>query len=252
MRRNSLQPVADVLKSVGWFVPPYVSVGLLETIAHAITQAQGNFNEENLERVLGFIYTPDRLSSMALYRYPNVPVVDLYERTISEAIWAHYSGLRHVAVGGLIPVVEGIGREMARQRGIRSDGGIKMVFRDLFTQAQNDVVQRRIGATQEIVDMLDAFLHFLKEYFFKDSQLYPLFDKTNRHGIVHGAYKDADYGRPINFYKAISAVDILTFVSMLQAAKMSGFAPELTAESRELAERYRQLEQAPFSRDSSM
>jgi hypothetical protein len=106
------------------------------------------------------------------------------------------------------------------------------------------VVQRRIGATQEIVDMLDAFLHFLREYFFRDSQLYPLLDKTNRHGILHGAYKDADYGRPMNFYKAISAVDILTFVSMLQTAKMSGFAPDLTAESRALEERYRQLEQA--------
>ena len=247
MQRNPLKPVADVLKSVGWFVPPYVSVGLLETIAHTITQAQGNFTEDDLERVLGFIYTPDRLSSMAVSRYPQIPVVDLYQKTIAEAIWAHFSGLRHVAVGGLIPVVEGIGREMARQRGMKSDGGIKTVFRDLFTQAKDDVVQRRIGATQEIVDMLDAFLHFLREYFFKDSQLYPLLDKTNRHGILHGAYKDADYGRPMNFYKAISAVDILTFVSMLQTAKRSGFAPDLTSESRALAERYRQLEQASFS-----
>jgi hypothetical protein len=155
---------------------------------------------------------------------------------------AHFSGLRHVAVGGLIPVVEGIGRELARQRGLKSDGGIKTVFSDLFAQAKDDVVTRKIGATQEIVDVLDAFLHFLKEYFFKDSQLYPLLDKTNRHGILHGAYKDADYGRPINFYKAISAVDILTFVSMLQTTKMSGFVPNWTDASRALAERYRQLQ----------
>ncbi|MES2390915.1 MAG: hypothetical protein V4555_04695 [Acidobacteriota bacterium] len=244
MRTHSLQPAADVLKSVGWFVPPYVSVGLLETVAQNITQAQGQFTVDDLERVLAFIYTPDRLSSMVVSRYPQIPVVELYQETIAEAILAHFSGLRHVAVGGLIPVVEGIGREMARRRGLKSDGGIKTVFRDLFTQAKDDVVQRRIGATQEIVDMLDAFLHFLKEYFFKDSQLYPLLDKTNRHGILHGAYKDGDYGRPINFYKTISAVDILTFVSMLQTTKMSGFAPDLTAESRTLAERYRQLQQA--------
>jgi len=247
MQRNSLQPVADVLKSVGWFVPPYVSVGLLETVAQTITRAQGQFTEDDLERVLAFIYTPDRLSSMVVSRYPHIPVVDLYQETIAEAIWAHFSGLRHVAVGGLIPVVEGIGREMAQQRSLKAEGGIKTVFRDLFIQAKNDVVQRRIGATQEIVDMLDAFLHFLEEYFFKDSQLYPLLDKTNRHGILHGAYKDADYGRPMNFYKAISAVDILTFVAMLQTAKMSGFAPDLTAESRALAERYRQLQQASIS-----
>jgi hypothetical protein len=243
MRTHSLQPVADVLKSVGWFVPPYVSVGLLETVAQNITRAQEQFTVDDLEQVLAFIYTPDRLSSMVVSRYPQIPVVVLYQETIAEAILAHFSGLRHVAVGGLIPVVEGIGREMARQRGLKSDGGIKTVFRDLFIQAKDDVARRRIGATQEIVDIVDAFLHFLKEYFFKDSQLYPLLDKTNRHGILHGAYKDADYGRPINFYKAISAVDILTFVSMLQTAKMSGFAPDLTPESRALAERYRQLQQ---------
>jgi hypothetical protein len=89
MQRNPLKPVADVLKSVGWFVPPYVSVGLLETIAHTITQAQGNFTEDDLERMLGFIYTPDRLSSMVVSRYPQIPVVDLYQKTIAEAIWAH-------------------------------------------------------------------------------------------------------------------------------------------------------------------
>lgn len=244
MQRNSSQAVADVLKGVGWFVPPYVSEGLLETVAKAITQSSGKFTEDDLERVLAFIYTPDRLSSMVVSRYPKTPVVDMYRQTIAEAIWAHFSGLRHVAVGGLIPVVEGIGRELARQRGIKADGGIKTVFDDLFTQAKDDVVQRRIGATQEIADMLDAFLHFLKEYFFKDSRLYPLLDKTNRHGVLHGAYKDADYGRPMNFYKVISAVDILTFVSTLQTPKKSGFAPKMTAESRSLTERYQRLEQA--------
>ena len=244
VKAYSLQPVADVLKSVGWFVPPCVSVGLLETVAQRITQAQGQFTENDLERILAFIYTPTRLSSMVVVRYPQIPVVSLYQETIAEAISTHFAGLRHVAVGGLIPVVEGIGRELARQRGLKADGGIKTVFRDLFTEAKEDVVKRRIGETQEIVDMLDAFLHFFKEYFFKDSQLYPLLDKTNRHGILHGAYKDADYGRPINFYKAVSAVDILTFVSMLQTKKMSGFAPELTAESRTLAERYQQYQEA--------
>jgi hypothetical protein len=49
-------------------------------------------------------------------------VVNLYQETIAEAILAHFSGLRHVAVGGLILVVEGIGRELARQRGLTADG----------------------------------------------------------------------------------------------------------------------------------
>jgi hypothetical protein len=243
MKKQSLQTVADALTGVGWFVPPYISVGLLETVSDRIVQAQGKFSEDDLERVLAFIYTPDRMSSMVVSRYPQYPVVSLYQETIAEAITAHFSGLRHVAVGGLMPVVEGIGRGLARQRGLKSDARVKTVFEELLTHARNDVVRRNIGATQEIADMLDAFLHFLKKYFFEDSRLYPLLDKTNRHGILHGAYKDADYGRPVNFYKAISAVDILTFVSMLQTAKMSGFAPDRTTESSALAERYLQLEE---------
>jgi hypothetical protein len=118
---------------------------------------------------------------------------------------------------------------------------VKVVFRDLLMNAKDDALSRNIGATQEIVDMLDAFLHFLKEYFFQDSRLYPLLDKTNRPGVLHGAYRDADYGKPIN----ISAIDILTFVSMLKTQKMSGFAPSETVESKALAERYRLMQSAP-------
>jgi hypothetical protein len=44
-----------------------------------------------------------------------------------------------------------------------------------------------------------------------NSQKYPLEDKTNRHGILHGTYTDNDYGFPINYYKIISAIDFLCF-----------------------------------------
>lgn len=243
MERNRLKQVGQILNGIGWFVPPYVSVGLLETVAARVTGTLRPFSEDDLEKVLGFIYTPDRLASMVVGRYREMPVIEIYQETIGEAISAHFSGLRHVAVGGLIPVVEGIGRELARQRGLKADGPVKTVFRDVLIEAKDDAIKRRIGATQEIVDMLDAFLHFLKEYFFKDSALYPLLDKTNRHGIVHGAYKDTDYGSPLNFYKTISAVDILTFVSMLRTSKMSGFLPDHTEESKALVARYLQLEQ---------
>jgi hypothetical protein len=238
----SLRAESDALTSVGWFLPPYTSVGVLRDIARSITEAQGRFAEEDLERILARLYTPYRIASMVVSRYPIMPVIELYRETIAEAVYAHFAGLRHVSVGGLLPIIEGIGRELASQRGLNADGYVKSVFEQLLSDAKEDVVQRRIGATQEIVDMLHAFLTFLKHYFFEDSRLYPLLDGTNRHGILHGAYKDADYGRPINFYKVIGAVEILTFVSMLRTAKMSGFPPEMTPESRALAEGYLQAE----------
>src|ERR1700722_16886436 len=112
MQTNRLNQVGKILNSVGWFVPPYFGVGQLETVAHRITRSQGSFDEDDLERVLAFLYTPDRLASMVVSRYSQIPVVELYRETIAEAVWAHFSGLRHVAVGGLMPVVEGVGREL--------------------------------------------------------------------------------------------------------------------------------------------
>jgi hypothetical protein len=55
-----------------------------------------------------------------------------------------------------------------------------------------------MGASDEIESM---FVFFVKKYMYVDSSSYPLVDKTNRHGIAHGAYVDADYGRPLNFFK---------------------------------------------------
>jgi hypothetical protein len=179
---------------------------------------------------------------MVLNRYSEVPVVDLYQRTIAEGVAAHFSGLHHVAVGGLMPVVEGIGRELSRLRGLKQNAHIKTLFTKLLANAKEDVWARKIGSTQEIDDMLTGFLKFLKSCFFEDSAVYPLLDKTNRHGILHGACRDSDYGRPINFYKTISAVDILTFVSTLNTTKMSGFVPDHTPESRALAKRYGELQ----------
>jgi hypothetical protein len=229
------------MTSIGWFMPPYGNQGQLDIVSREINNANYRVDESEIERVLGFFYTPDRLASMALNMYTQIPVVDLYKRTIAESVAAHFCGLPHVAVSGLMPIIEGAGRELARLRGLKHEGSVKAVFIELIDNAKEDAWARKIGNTKEIDEMLTGCRDFLTRYFFENSALYPLLDKTNRHGVLHGAYRDPDYGRPINFYKTISAVDILTFISMLQTTKMTGFVPEHTAESRVLAERYREL-----------
>jgi hypothetical protein len=241
-RPGRYDAVVKAMTSIGWFMPPYGNQGQLDIVSREINDANGRFDEAVVERVLGFFYTPDRLASMVMNLYAQMPVVDLYKITIAEAVAAHFSGLHHVSVAGLMPVVEGAGRELARSRGLKHEGSVKVVFTELITNAKEDAWARKIGATQEIDDMLTGSLDFLTKYFFENSTLYPLLDRTNRHGILHGAYRDSDYGRPINFYKTISTVDILTFVSMLQTKKMTGFVPVHTAESRALAEQYCQLQ----------
>jgi hypothetical protein len=243
--------VPKALDSIGWFVPPYVGVSILETVSRQIIAAKGRFDDGRVEQFLAHLYGPDRLASMVVDRYSKTDVVDLYQKTIAEAVAAHFSNFHHIAVAGLMPVVEGIGRELSRLRGLtlgqNPQSHVKDMFTELLTEAKRDAWNKKIGKTQEIDDMLTGSLNFLTKYFFEKSSRYPATDNTNRPGILHGAFRDADYGRPINFYKTISAVDILTFVSMLRMPKMSGFVPPNTPEATALAERFEEMQKAsPF------
>jgi hypothetical protein len=82
--------------------------------------------------------------------------------------------------------------------------------------------------------MLDSFAEFSKKHLYIHSDRYPLDDNTNRHGILHGEYADADYGLPINFYKAIAAIDFMCFVSGFTAL-LPCLAPDPTERSKALA-----------------
>ena len=222
--------------SVGWFIPPYIQMGVLSPIAAEIAARAGQYDQNDLEQTLAQLYEPHGLAAMVMHRYPTTPVIKDYRETIAEAIEAHFFGLNHVAIGGLVPVIEGAGRQFARQRGITATG-IKAAFTALAEDCKQESASKRIGATDEIASMMDSFTFFVKSYLYVDSSLYPLVDKTNRHGITHGAYSDADYGRPLNFYKAIAAIDFLTFVAGFRTP-MSIFAPDETEASLKLAAYY--------------
>ena len=50
------------LNSVGWFVPPYFSSGLLDTVALTIARRNGDFTQADLEVVLAGVYDAERLA----------------------------------------------------------------------------------------------------------------------------------------------------------------------------------------------
>lgn len=239
MNPRNLGSIKEKLNSVGWFIPPYVSVGFLEDLALQIDRSPNGFSQDALEHALSLIYDAERLASMVLYRYPTTPVIAAYTETISESIRAHFLSLRHVAVGGLIPVVEGAGRRLLVDRGLPAERGIKAAF--LLLASKEDVIKRRIGAVDEIVDMFDSFTEFIQNYFYAPSHAYLLADGTNRHAIAHGAYADSEYGRPLNFYKTIASVDFLAFISSLNTPRASRFAPNKTTASAQLAAEYHAL-----------
>jgi len=226
-----------IFNGVGWFIPPYVRIGYLMDIIQDVIQNE----QTNLEQLLSHIYNADGLSAMVVDRYPFVPIISDYSQIISESIKAHFLGLHHVAVSGLIPVVEGAARKIAESKGIKEEY-IKQVFIKLSEHTKNDVIENQLGMVSEIVPMLESFNNFATTNLYINSKKYPFDDNTNRHGILHGRYGDEDYGSPLNFYKAIGSIDFLCFIVSIRAP-ISFFAPDTTIKSQQLSKMYEVLQE---------
>jgi hypothetical protein len=224
---------------VGWFIPPYMQLGILNKIASEIAVAGDQFSQKDLEGALARLYEPEGLAAMVLHRYSRAPVIQDYQVTIREAIEAHFMGLDHIAIGGLAPVIEGAGRRLAAERNLPTRS-VRDVFAALAADCKQESATRNLGAPDEIASMMDSFSAFACQSFFADSRTYPFDDGTNRHGIAHGAYSDADYGNPVNFYKTIAAVDFLTLVVSFRTA-LSWLGPSQSPASMRLAAYYRRL-----------
>jgi hypothetical protein len=225
---GNLKGFETEFSKIGFFIPPFVNFGTLSEIVQGLSQT-------HIESALKKIYTPGHLAAMVVARYPQTPVVQQYKIIISESIEAHFLGLNHVAVAGLVPVIEGTARQLHELFGLGSARKLELkpMLTALLGYAKKETNRLKLGAYEEVESMLDAFDHYLKRYLYAGSDRYSLADKTNRHGITHGSYTDIDYGRPLNFYKVIGAVDVLCLI-----AKFQPFPPRDTPESLALAMYY--------------
>ncbi|MDR0234294.1 MAG: hypothetical protein LBI31_05785 [Zoogloeaceae bacterium] len=234
---STLDHFKTSFNSVGWFIPPYVTFGFQSHLSKLISAKEGTFSQRDLEAWLSIIYSPENLAAMVSERYTVTPYVNDYKIIIAEAVEAHFLGLNHIAVSCLMPVIEGAGKKLANSRNVPWTS-ITTVFENLANDCKADALNNNIGAVGEILSMMDSFIDFTKNHLYINSNNYTLQDNTNRHGILHGAFADADYGEPINFYKAIAAVDFLCFVSAFRAS-ISWFAPSSTERSRKLSDYYK-------------
>ncbi|QUM87233.1 hypothetical protein HWV02_13590 [Moritella sp. 28] len=229
----------DLFISVGWFIPSHSTMGYISAIAKEINKSE----QPDIEPYLKNLYSSVNQAAMVTERYPVVPYICEYKDIISESIEAHFLGLNYAAVATLMPVVEGVGNMLVDEWGVErkfSNGrnkGIRTLFSDLAHKCREHMINNNLGIVREIVPALEAFEHYLKNNFYISSSKYPFEDKTNRHGILHGAFKDADYGVPMNFYKTIGAVEFLCFIISIKEP-ISFFAPPPTEKSYQLAKYY--------------
>lgn len=85
---SNLDHFKTPFNSVGWFIPPYVTLGYLSLLAKEIYVKGTTFNQKDLEAALSLIYSADNLATMATERYPITPFINEYKEIISESIQA--------------------------------------------------------------------------------------------------------------------------------------------------------------------
>ena len=213
---GSLDSWSTKFNTVGWFIPPYTIMQNHSDVMSEMTTKGNNFTQVDLESLLARIYTAEKLSTLVLQTYPNTDFIKDYASALSDGIESHFIGLNYSAVSTILPVIEGVARKLAEKRGVHHDY-IKQCIENVATDIKNHAVSNQLGAFEEIESMIDSFINFSKSNLYISSVKYPQSDKTNRHGILHGAYDDSDFGSPINFYKAIGCINVLCFLSAIDS-----------------------------------
>lgn len=237
--RVNLSEYERTFVNIGWFIPPYVPLAQIINAAEKLKNIQSIDHQNMLEIALKDMYWPERLAAMSIHRYTETPVLMLYKNIISESIEAHYLGLDHIAVSGLLPVIEGAARLLAKDRNIEFKG-VRTLFKVLCDDCKKQALNEQIGAIDEICSMMNSFKLFCDQHLYQSSEKYQLEDNTNRHGILHGVFRDKDYGRPLNFYKCIAAVEFLCWVSAFKS-NVSWLLPSASNKSQALGAYYKSL-----------
>jgi hypothetical protein len=88
MRAHNHDNYRDAFNGVGWFIPPYVSMGFLSPMVARIRNNSSAMSQDALEEFLALIYSEENLAVMVTERFHKVPFVCDYKTIISEAITA--------------------------------------------------------------------------------------------------------------------------------------------------------------------
>ncbi len=239
LNKEFAQWLADAFKEVDWPIPAYLQLGgFLSPLAKAIKDAPQEKKLEVVHDHLLQAYSPGYLASMFLERYSKVVYVRDFSRQIDDSLRTYFCGYTYNAVTGLLPVVEGIIRKMAKRQ--NRDVGSGTYGIKLELQALVDREKTSPYCYGERLVMLEAFRDFMNGKLFERTDRYDGFNEFNRHGILHGIFED--FGQDINFLRLVTLLDLLCFSIGLIEGGVSMFAPAESPESTVLEATYLQLQ----------
>lgn len=230
--------IAQIFREVDWLVPAFLSSGPLESFADSLDRTPTDQKLPLLRFVLSQTYTPDYLARMFVAHYSEVMHVRDFAGQIDQSIRAYLVGLTSVAITGLIPVIEGIVRGMAIRQNRNVGQGTKKLVGEFDALIEREV--KSPHCFDERLAVFEALRDFVRDKFLQNTTTYCGTSEFNRHGILHGVFKN--YGDPANFYRLITILDLLCFGIGMIEGKVSCFGPPDTPQSKRLAGEYLRLQ----------
>jgi hypothetical protein len=231
--QGALDSVASLFKEVDWLIPPYFTLPFLANLAHAIEVASPAERLKVIQVILTDAYTPDYLARAIIERYSKTTYVQEFKRDIDESIRAYFVGYKRVAIVALVPIVEGIVREVATSHG-RNIGRGTAKLNEEFQKFVDREIQS-LHCYGDRVVMLESLRSFVRENFLIDTDSYTGFNELNRHGILHRIFRN--FGDDLNFFRLINLLDLLCFAICLEKGGAIT-TPPTTPESLKLARHY--------------
>jgi len=174
---------------------------------------------------------------MITHHYPESRVLKDQARLILECAGAFYAGYVTAAVVAILPAIEASLRRVADLRGVSLSVASSQRSSQLIRRIMKLDTMRGLRGLDERQVMLDSFRVFLEAHLYATTQTHHGRDELNRHKLLHG-YVGGESLCTFDFYRALSALDLICFFDSLETRSPSIFAPGPSEESRRLADRF--------------
>ncbi|MEX0582215.1 MAG: hypothetical protein WD185_00980 [Sneathiella sp.] len=244
--KQACQNYEDFWRAVDWFFPPYIPRGKMNdaislTGISILEHSSKNkkYLQERFEYSLPSLYDFSNIVPITVQTLSESQVIGKHLPIITESIIAFYSGMKVVAIGALIPIIEDILGSMIGEIGTKStlrnkvdkcidqacERVVKLHIEDADWIPEEFVEKPVLKVMNERIFILETMRHWLKNSFYKNTKKYDNHSGFNRHFFAH-AGSDV-WQNQSNFFRAMGLIQALAFIECfaVEGSTVSIFAP---------------------------
>lgn len=219
-RRNSRNEEALLWDKMEWFLPLWVPMARLTEMLNAVRGCTKERAVELFEYHTSTIYTLSFEAVCIAQIMPQARSLKEIVPLAREAYLGVYSGYRASSIAALIPAIEGSLTRIVSDLSPRAAASDKidhaidralrtaadLHFDGMWTPKEYKTSDYLLGQDERVF-VFETFRHWLKKYFFCNTEAYSGLTWLNRHMFAHGTA--SSWQRPNNFSRLIIALTTL-------------------------------------------